>query len=102
MTVFYENDPSLQSYWRSIVLYGNNVASYKFALAKSLIDLKGQPSDLIKLEDLAVPFSKHICEHLKTLSHHIIIDLCINHSVRGPQTGLFCVLLAVIFLVCSS
>ena len=65
MTVFYENDPSLQSYWRSIVLYGKNVASYKFALAKSLIDLKGQPNDLIKLEDLAVPFSKHICEHLK-------------------------------------
>ena len=65
MTVFFENDPSLQSYWRSIVLYGKNVASYKFALAKSLIDLKGQPNDLIKLEDLAVPFSKHICEHLK-------------------------------------
>ena len=65
MPIFYENDPSLQSYWRSIVLYGKNVASYKFALAKSLIDLKGQPNDLIKLEDLAVPFSKHICEHLK-------------------------------------
>ena len=65
MTVFYENDPSLQSYWRSIVLYGKNVASYKFALAKSLIDLKGQPNDLIKLEDLASSFSKHLCEHLK-------------------------------------
>ncbi len=65
MPVFYENDPSLQSYWRSIVLYGKNVASYKFALAKSLIDLKGQPNDLIKLEDLAAPFSKHLCEHLK-------------------------------------
>ncbi len=65
MTVFYENDPSLQSYWRSIVLYGKNSASYKFALAKSLIDLKGQTNDLIKLEDLAASFSKHLCEHLK-------------------------------------
>ena len=65
MTTFYENDPSLQSYWRSIVLYGKNSASYKFALAKSLIDLKGQPDDLIKLEDLAASFSKHLCEHLK-------------------------------------
>jgi 5-methylcytosine-specific restriction endonuclease McrA len=65
VSIFYENDPSLQSYWRSIVLYGKNVASYKFALAKSLIDLKGQPNDLIKLEDLAVPFSKHLCKHLK-------------------------------------
>ena len=46
-------------------MYGKNVASYKFALAKSLIDLKGQPNDLIKLEDLAAPFSKHLCEHLK-------------------------------------
>ena len=46
-------------------MYGKNVASYKFALAKSLIDLKGQPNDLIKLEDLATPFSKHLCEHLK-------------------------------------
>ena len=65
MTVFYENDPSLQSYWRSIVLYGKNSASYKFALAKSLMDLKGQANDLIKLEDLATSFSKHLCEHLK-------------------------------------
>ena len=72
MTIFFENDPSLQSYWRSIVLYGRNVASYKFALAKSLIDLNKQPNDLIKLEDLAVPFSKHICEHLKDNDKQII------------------------------
>ena len=63
--MFYENDLSLESYWRSIILYGKNVASYKFALAKSLIDLKGQPNDLIKLEDLAAPYSKHLCDHLK-------------------------------------
>jgi 5-methylcytosine-specific restriction endonuclease McrA len=65
MPTFYENDPSLQSYWRSIILYGRNVASYKFALAKSLIDLKSKQNDLIKLEDLSVPFSRHLCEHLK-------------------------------------
>jgi len=65
MPIFYENDPSLQNYWRSIILYGRNVASYKFALAKSLIDLKKKPNDLIKLDELAVPFSKHICGHLK-------------------------------------
>jgi 5-methylcytosine-specific restriction endonuclease McrA len=65
MTTFFENDPTLQSYWRSIVLYGKNVASYKFALAKSLIDLKERSDDLIKLEDLAIPFSKHLCDHLK-------------------------------------
>lgn len=37
IAVFQEEHPSLESYWRSIVLFGNNVASYKFALAKSLL-----------------------------------------------------------------
>ena len=71
MPIFYENDPSLQNYWRSIILYGRNVASYKFALAKSLIDLKKKPNDLIKLDELAVPFSKHICGHLKKIDKQI-------------------------------
>ena len=50
MAIFFENDPTLQSYWRSIILYGRNVASYKFALGKALIDLNKNPNDLIKLE----------------------------------------------------
>ena len=65
MTTFFENDPTLQSYWRSIILYGRNVASYKFALGKALIDLNKKQNDLIKLEDLADPFSNHLCQHLK-------------------------------------
>ena len=65
MAIFFDNDPTLQSYRRSIILYGRNVASYKFALAKALIDLNKKPNDLIKLEDLAVPFSNHLCDHLK-------------------------------------
>ena len=65
MTTFFENDPTLQSYWRSIILYGRNVASYKFALGKALIDLNKKQNDLIKLEELADPFSNHLCQHLK-------------------------------------
>ena len=65
MAIFFENDPTLQSYWRSIILYGRNVASYKFALGKALIDLNKNPNDLIKLEDLALPFANHLCDHLK-------------------------------------
>ena len=65
MAIFFENDPTLQSYWRSIILYGRNVASYKFALGKALIDLNKNPNDLIKLEDLAKPFANHLCDHLK-------------------------------------
>ena len=41
------------------------MASYKFALAKSLIEIGGREHELIKLEDLAEPFSRHVCEHLK-------------------------------------
>ena len=36
MSEFCEATPTLDNYWRSIVLFGRNVASYKFALAKSL------------------------------------------------------------------
>jgi len=66
MHQFYEITPSIENYWRSIVLFGRNVASYKFALAKSLFDLSKNPNDLISLEELAVPFSSHLTEHIKT------------------------------------
>ncbi len=68
MSVFYEIEPSLENYWRSIILFGRNVASYKFALAKSLYELKDKGQTLIRLEQLAEPFSRHICEHLKTVN----------------------------------
>lgn len=59
---FMETAPSLESYWRAIILFGRNVASYKFALAKSLLDIQ---ESSIALEDLARPYAAHICEHLK-------------------------------------
>ena len=39
ITLFQETHPSLESYWRSVILFGRNVASYKFALAKSLLEI---------------------------------------------------------------
>ncbi|WP_257295599.1 HNH endonuclease domain-containing protein [Endozoicomonas sp. YOMI1] len=65
MSRFYDVEPSLDNYWRSIILFGNNVASYKFALACSLYELANSSNDFISLEQLAGPFSRHICEHLK-------------------------------------
>ena len=65
MSQFEEEYPSIESYWRAIVLFGQNVASYKFALAKSLLDLVDSETTRITLEDLAIPFAKHITEHLK-------------------------------------
>ena len=63
---FCATDSSLANYWRSIILFGRNSASYKFALAQSLIELSHRPEgDLIRLEDLAEPFSRHLCKHLR-------------------------------------
>ena len=52
---FYDIDPSLENYWRGVILFGRNVASYKFALAKSLLELADKKSDFIPLEELAEP-----------------------------------------------
>ncbi|MDO5666571.1 MAG: HNH endonuclease domain-containing protein [Alcaligenaceae bacterium] len=65
MSQFYEIEPSLENYWRAIILFGRNVASYKFALAKSLYEVKDLGNTLVTLAQLAEPFSRHICEHLK-------------------------------------
>ena len=36
MAQFEDEYPSTDSYWRGIILFGQNVASYKFTLGKSL------------------------------------------------------------------
>ncbi len=64
-TMFQINDPSLESQWRSLILFGKNSATYKFAFAKALIDLIDAQKTTISLADLAVPFSSYIVEHLK-------------------------------------
>ena len=64
MSNFVDRNPSRETHWRAIVLLGRNVASYKFALAKALLEIRPQ-SSLIKLEELALPFALNICEHLK-------------------------------------
>lgn len=65
MTAFHDVTPTLDTRWRAIVLFGRNVASYKFALAHSLLHLKPGSPELCRLEDLAVPFSQAVCEHLQ-------------------------------------
>lgn len=80
--IFKEEYPSLESYWRSIILFGRNVASYKFALAKSLLEISTTGKTLITLDELAVPFSKNLCEHLinapkqATSSSSQFLDAC--------------------------
>jgi hypothetical protein len=64
MARFYEIEPTLENYWRSIILFDKNVASYKFALAKALYDLKDSGETIITLDQLAAPYSRHIAQHL--------------------------------------
>ena len=83
---FKEEYPSLESYWRSIILFGRNVASYKFALAKSLLEIVPTGKTVITLEELAVPFSQHLCEHIAsvpkqaTSSSSRFLDACKNYN----------------------
>jgi 5-methylcytosine-specific restriction endonuclease McrA len=93
MEEFYEVTPTLDNYWRSIVLFGRNVASYKFALARSLLEFKDRGDDLIRLDELATPFSRNVCEHLThspkqaTSKSSKFIDSCrkFNAEEIGPQ-----------------
>ena len=66
MTEFITKTLDDQTFWRAIILFGRNVASYKFALARSLAEVAGNQSDLIRLDELAEPFARHLCSHLKS------------------------------------
>jgi hypothetical protein len=63
--LFAEVHPSLDNYWRAIILFGRNVASYKFALGKALLDLSAERNTFVSLDSLALPFARAIAEHLK-------------------------------------
>ena len=39
MSGFVETSPTADAYWRSIILFGSNSATYKFALGKSLLEI---------------------------------------------------------------
>lgn len=65
MTHFQQSHLSLDQYWRSVILYGQNTASYKFALAHALFSLSDQDNAFISLEALAVHFSRALTRHLE-------------------------------------
>jgi 5-methylcytosine-specific restriction endonuclease McrA len=61
---FIPRDPTVEDCWRGIILYGDNSATYKFALAESLLQLNPQAGQLVKMEDLAPVFGKAIASHI--------------------------------------
>jgi len=65
LTKFQLNDPSIESQWRAIILFGKNSATYKFAFAKSLLNLVEAQKTKISLSELAIPFADAVVEHLR-------------------------------------
>jgi 5-methylcytosine-specific restriction endonuclease McrA len=66
MATFIDVEPTLDNYWRSIILFGRNVASYKFALAKSLMEFSRTGQTQVSYDELAIPYARHIATHLKS------------------------------------
>lgn len=62
---FQENDLSLESQWRAIILFGKNSATYKFAFGKALLHLTLKETTSISLKDLSPIFVDSILQHLK-------------------------------------
>ena len=94
MHEFCEVTPSLENYWRGVILFGRNVASYKFALAKSLIELSDAQKTFITLEELTLPFSRHLIDHLKSGNKQItskssrVLDACMCSWRKGVMDNL--------------
>lgn len=61
---FLFEDQSIESNFRSMYLFGRNVATYKFAFAKTLLELGGQQKSFVTLEDLSPVFAKYMLEHI--------------------------------------
>ena len=65
MTDFHFKEPSLESLFRAIILFGDNSATYKFALGTSLLELGQKNDELVKMGDLAEVFTRHLCNHIE-------------------------------------
>ncbi|MFC0180477.1 HNH endonuclease domain-containing protein [Thorsellia kenyensis] len=85
---FYLFSPSQVNYWRAIILFGKNTATYKFALAKAILESHHNNNDLITLEQIALPFSVNICRHLTNFERQITaknskyLEACKNFNLK--------------------
>lgn len=63
---FHANDPSVESQWRALILFGKNSATYKFAFGKALLNLVSKGVDEVTLKDLSPLFVESILDHIKS------------------------------------
>ena len=64
MNNFLDNDDTLESSFRSIYLFGRNVASYKFAFAKTILELGEHNKCFVSLDELSPIFARYMLEHI--------------------------------------
>jgi hypothetical protein len=93
MPSFLPTQPSNEDYWRGIVLLGRNVATYKLALAKSLLQLAPAGKTFITMEELAAPFTQHLAEHLHKADKQItssgsqFLDTCRKFNLQDGSVN---------------
>ena len=95
MPSFLSTQPTAENYWRAIVLLGRNVATYKLALAKCLLELSATGKTFVTMEELALPYTRHLTEHLKHSDKQItsrsskFLDVCRKFNQgQASQTAL--------------
>jgi len=85
-TEFVSLAPTLDSSWRALILFGRNAATYKFALGLSILELGRAEQELVTLEELAVPFARHLCKHLVVVDRQALssrsefLDACRSYN----------------------
>ena len=62
---FKSEDPNVDTIWRSIILFGKNTASYKFSLAKSLLQLAEKGHSRVTFNDLATVYAPYLISHIE-------------------------------------
>jgi hypothetical protein len=85
MTPFLEKLPTAENRWRALILLGRNTASYKFALAKALLEMRANPGDLLLMDDLALPFALSLAAHTEVAPKQGATN--INRALRESCEG---------------
>ena len=71
--------------WRALILFGLNVATYKFAFAQALLDVAKSGQSTVSLNQLSLPYAQHLVRHLGhtdkqgTSSSSRFLDACRQH-----------------------
>jgi hypothetical protein len=73
--------------WRALILLGNNTQSYKFALGRVLLKIAAAKTADVRLEDIALPFTKEVSWHISRVDRQGIspssayLNACRAHNL---------------------